>query len=313
MDALEASGCYDPDDGFFYDLLTDASGASTLDPGADPGRGDPGAARDRRSAHPWPNDSQGLRKRFARRLEHKGRHQMLDWRVRGTGDTRRLLLSVVPPDQLRRILATLFDEDAFLSPHGLRVAVQAAQHALLGTRPARARRSSTSPPNRAPPCTAGNSNWRGPVWFPINYLVIRALLQYDQFLGAGLHPRVPDRIRAKSSLRDIAGDLSDRLVGIWLPDADGRRPVYGGGANAADRPGVEGQPAVLRVLPRRQRRRPRRDAPDRLDRPGRRPDPRPTPVQPAPDLRRAGGDGRTRNRPAPATPNGVDAITASPA
>jgi hypothetical protein len=74
----------------------------------------------------------------------------------------------------------------------------------------------------------GNSNWRGPVWFPINYLVIRELLQYDQFLGADFTLEYPTGSGRRLSLRDIAGDLSDRLIGIWLPDADGRRPVYGG-------------------------------------------------------------------------------------
>ena len=74
----------------------------------------------------------------------------------------------------------------------------------------------------------GNSNWRGPVWFPINYLIIRELLQYDQFLGADFTMEYPTGSGRHLALRDIAGDLSDRLVGIWLPGPDGRRPVYGG-------------------------------------------------------------------------------------
>jgi hypothetical protein len=74
----------------------------------------------------------------------------------------------------------------------------------------------------------GNSNWRGPVWFPINYLIIRELLQYDEFLGPDFTMEYPTGSGRRASLRDIAGDLSDRLVGIWLPGADGRRPVYGG-------------------------------------------------------------------------------------
>ncbi len=74
----------------------------------------------------------------------------------------------------------------------------------------------------------GNSNWRGPVWFPVNYLIIRALLQYDQFFGPDFTVEYPTRSGHHLTLREIAGDLTDRLVSIWLPGPDGRRPVYGG-------------------------------------------------------------------------------------
>jgi hypothetical protein len=74
----------------------------------------------------------------------------------------------------------------------------------------------------------GNSNWRGPVWFPVNYVVIRALLQYDQFFGSELTVEYPTGSGKRLTLREVAGDLADRLVSIWLPDHDGSRPVYGG-------------------------------------------------------------------------------------
>ena len=74
----------------------------------------------------------------------------------------------------------------------------------------------------------GNSNWRGPVWFPVNYLVIRALLQYDQFFGPDFTIEYPTGSGRQLTLREVAGDLADRLVSIWLPGPDGRRPVYGG-------------------------------------------------------------------------------------
>ena len=66
------------------------------------------------------------------------------------------------------------------------------------------------------------------MWFPVNYLVIRALLQYDQFLGPDFTIEYPTGSGQQLTLREIAGDLADRLVGIWLPGPDGRRPVYGG-------------------------------------------------------------------------------------
>jgi hypothetical protein len=74
----------------------------------------------------------------------------------------------------------------------------------------------------------GNSNWRGPVWFPVNYIVVRSLLQYAEFFGDDFTVEYPTGSGASHTLREIAGDLADRLVGLWLPDADGGRPVQGG-------------------------------------------------------------------------------------
>jgi hypothetical protein len=102
--------------------------------------------------------------------------------------------------------------------------------------------------------------------FPINYLVIRALLQYDQFFGPEFTIEYPTGSGQQLSLRDIAGDLSDRPISIWLPCLDGRRPVYGGVELMQTDPAWKDKPVVLRVLPRRQRRRPGSHAPDRLDR-----------------------------------------------
>ena len=93
-----------------------------------------------------------------------------------------MLLSVVPPDRLARVFATLFDEQAFLSPHGLRSVSR--RHStpyqvpnLLGAT------IDYEPAESTTAMYGGNSNWRGPIWFPINYLIIRALVQYDQFVG----------------------------------------------------------------------------------------------------------------------------------
>jgi hypothetical protein len=226
MEALEASGCYDPDDGFFYDRLTDPAGVSRavrvqtlvgVIP-ALPAIAVPAADTDR---------IRRLRKRFARRLEQRDRHDILDWRVRGAGATRRILLSVVPPDRLTRILATLLDEDAFLSPHGLRALSR--RHVTPYTVPGLPEATiKYEPAESSTAMYGGNSNWRGPVWFPVNYLVIRALLQYDQFFGPDFTVEYPTGSGHQATLRDVAGDLADRLVSIWLPDPDGRRPVYGG-------------------------------------------------------------------------------------
>jgi hypothetical protein len=226
MDALETSGLYDVGDGFFYDRLVDASGNATpirvqslvgVIP-ALPAASIPVHASER---------LQRLRKRFARLLEQQGR-TLQSWRVRaGSPDAApRVLISVVSPEQLERVLATLFDEDAFLSPFGLRslskrhqvpYEVPGVAGAVIDYQPAESHTA----------IYGGNSNWRGPVWFPVNYLVIRALLQYDQFYGSELIVEYPTGSGTKRSFREISGDLADRLVSIWLPDADGHRPVNG--------------------------------------------------------------------------------------
>jgi hypothetical protein len=226
MDALDQSGCYDPEDGFFYDRLTDPNGVSELIRvqtlvGVIPAL--PAVslrvADIERLNH--------LRKRFARVMARRGRSQVADWRIRGDGEEQRLLMSIVPPDWLSRVLSTLFDEQAFLSPHGLRsvskrhtVAYQLPNlpGAWIEYEPAEGRTA----------MYGGNSNWRGPVWMPVNYLIIRALMQYEQFMGDEAVIEYPTGSGQKLTLREVASDLSDRLVSIWLPDADGRRPVYGG-------------------------------------------------------------------------------------
>ncbi len=225
MEALATSGCFDPDDGFFYDRLTDAAGASvsikvkTL-VGVIPAL--PAISVPTRNIQRL----EQLRERVARRLEHRGQSGILDWRVRGRDGDERLLLSIVPPEQLARIIKTLFDENEFLSPYGLR---SLSKRHTLPYRLETLTRADISyePAESRTAMYGGNSNWRGPIWFPMNYLVITALLQYNDFLGPGSTFEYPTGSGAHLTLSDIAADLSNRLTSIWLPGADGRRPVYG--------------------------------------------------------------------------------------
>jgi hypothetical protein len=226
-DALADSGLYDPADGFFYDRLIGPDGDATvirvqtlvgviplLPAVSMPERDTVRADR--------------LRKRFARRMEDQAQGGDYSWRVRSDGGgSRRLLVSVLTPEQLETVLATLFDEDAFLSPHGLRsvsrrfetpYVLPGMPDAVIDYEPAESRTA----------MYGGNSNWRGPVWFPINYLFIRTLLQYAEFFGDDFTVEYPTGSAARRSLREIAQDLSDRLVTIWLPNSDGDRPVFGG-------------------------------------------------------------------------------------
>ena len=103
----------------------------------------------------------------------------------------------------------------------------------------------------------GNSNWRGPIWFPLNFLVAAALQRYHRFFGDDHTIEYPTGSGQRLSLDAVAHDLWQRIVSIFLAGSDGRRPCFGGVERLTTRPTVAGQPRVLRVLPRRQRRRAR--------------------------------------------------------
>ena len=121
----------------------------------------------------------------------------------------------------------------------------------------------------------GNSNWRGPLWFPLNYLVCDALERYHRFFGDDFTVEYPTGSGQQLTLDEIAAGPA-APADLDLPGRRGRpAALLRLGRPAAARPGLEGQPGVQRVLPRRQRGRARRVAPDRLDRGGRRPDPAP--------------------------------------
>jgi Mannosylglycerate hydrolase MGH1-like glycoside hydrolase domain len=149
--------------------------------------------------------------------------------VSGGPGNQRLLLSLAGPERLARLLARLFDESEFLSPHGLR-ALSAWHREHPYTIEVEGYQASIDyePAESTTPLFGGNSNWRGPVWFPVNYLVISALERYYRFFGDDLVIEYPTGSGQKLTLRQIADDLSWRLISIFTLDADGRRPCFGG-------------------------------------------------------------------------------------
>jgi hypothetical protein len=82
----------------------------------------------------------------------------------------------------------------------------------------------------------GNSNWRGPVWFPINVLIIRALIAYYRYYGDSVRVECPTGSGVEMTLFEVARELAERLISIFLPGRDGRRPVFGGTTVFADDP-----------------------------------------------------------------------------
>lgn len=140
----------------------------------------------------------------------------------------RRLLSLVDETKLRRILARMLDEERFLGPHGIRSLSRVHldepyEFDVGGT----VYSVQYEPAESTTGMFGGNSNWRGPVWFPVNLLIIRALLQHYQYYGDAFRIECPTGSGNEMTLFEVAKEIADRLVATFLPDDDGRRPVYG--------------------------------------------------------------------------------------
>ncbi len=140
----------------------------------------------------------------------------------------RLLLAIASKEKLLRILSRLFDENEFLSPHGIRSLSAAYRDepfrcAIDG----QVRTVAYQPGESSDRTFGGNSNWRGPIWMPLNYLLIEALERYHHFYGDELQVEYPTGSGRKLTLAAIAADLNRRLASLFLPDARGQRPLHG--------------------------------------------------------------------------------------
>jgi hypothetical protein len=140
----------------------------------------------------------------------------------------RRLLSLVNEEKLRRILARMLDEDRFLGPHGIRsVSRWHRDHPYAFDVEGTEHRVQYEPAESTSGMFGGNSNWRGPVWFPVNLLLIRALLQHYRYYGDDLKVECPTGSGTMMTLFEVSQELSRRLAATFLRDGDGRRPVYG--------------------------------------------------------------------------------------
>ena len=148
--------------------------------------------------------------------------------VAGLPGQRRLLLGVVGVGRLRRLLSRLFDESEFLSPYGLRaVSRWHAEHPFTLDVPGLQATIDYEPAESTTGMFGGNSNWRGPIWMPVNFLVIEALARYGRFFGNELQVEYPEGSGHEHSLDEIVVDLRERLISLFTVDSDGRRPCFG--------------------------------------------------------------------------------------
>jgi len=231
-EALEGQGMWDPADGMFYDHLCLASGAVI-----------PIKARSMVGMIPllalaivdekMMHNAMKFGKQFADFLDRRGLADAAKLREQGLlrdgdGGAERLLLSVVGKDRLLILFRSLFDESRFLSKYGLRSLSAVHRDApyvlhLEGTTAT----IDYEPAESTTSLFGGNSNWRGPIWFPLNYLMISCLLRYHKFFGDELTVEYPTGSGAQLTLREIADDLRSRLISIFTRGPDGRRPCFG--------------------------------------------------------------------------------------
>ncbi len=141
----------------------------------------------------------------------------------------RVLLAILGEDRLRRVLAHLLDENEFLSPFGIRsLSAKHREHPYQFWAGGQPLSVGYLPAESDSGMFGGNSNWRGPIWMPVNAILIRALLQYYGYYGDDFKVDFPTGSGRKATLFQIAQELTQRLGRIFTPDAEGHRPVHGG-------------------------------------------------------------------------------------
>jgi hypothetical protein len=138
------------------------------------------------------------------------------------------LIALVDRARLRRLLAAMLDEREFLSPYGLRSLSRIHRdHPLVVEIDGHPMQLDYEPAESTTPLFGGNSNWRGPIWFPLNFLAVESLRQLHAALGEGFTVELPTGSGKEASLGEVANELERRLIRLFLVDERGRRPVYG--------------------------------------------------------------------------------------
>ena len=224
----ESKSLWDPEDGFYYDLLHLPDGKEY-------------SLRIRSMVGLIPLFAvETLEPEIVNRLP--GFKRRMQWFIDNHGDAPehiemserssrgvRYLLSLVNRNQLRRVLSRMLDESEFLSPHGIRALSRYhLDHPYEFRMDGFMSRVAYEPAESSTGVFGGNSNWRGPIWFPVNYLLIESLQKFHYYYGEDFKVEFPTNSKKDADLWQIAAELSRRLTRIFLRDKDGRRPFAGG-------------------------------------------------------------------------------------
>jgi hypothetical protein len=229
MNHVGEGGMWDEEDGFYYDVLRLPDGsARRLKVRSMVGLLPICATT---VIEPWqreqvPNVTKAMRERLRRMPELRESIHPTGEGHLGYGE--RGIAALVNPERLRRILSRMLDENEFLSPFGIRALSRShAEHPYAVTVEGQEYRVNYLPAESDTGMFGGNSNWRGPIWMPVNAVLIRALLSYYLYYGDTFKIECPTGSGKMMNLFEVAREIANRLTRIFLRDQSGRRPVYG--------------------------------------------------------------------------------------
>jgi hypothetical protein len=223
-------GMWDDEDGFYYDLLRLPDGSATR-------------LKVRSMVGLLPLCATTVIEKWQRERIPRAMEQIFErWRrmpellktIHPTGPgnlgvAERGITALVTPERLRRILTKMLDENEFLGPYGIRsLSKFHEQHPFIFHVNGQEYRVDYLPAESNTGMFGGNSNWRGPVWMPVNIMIIRALQQFYLYYGDNFKIECPTGSGRMMNLFDVSKEISDRLTRTFLRDGQGRRPVYGG-------------------------------------------------------------------------------------
>src|SRR5688572_29252759 len=230
MNQPGGQGMWDEEDGFYYDLLRLPDGSATR-------------LKVRSMVGLLPLCATTVLERWQRERVPTAMKSILE-RIRripelaatmhptGPGNygvAERGILAMITPERLRRILAKMLDENEFLSPYGIRALSKFhQQHPYIFNAGGQEYSVDYLPAESNTGMFGGNSNWRGPIWMPVNIMIIRALLNFYLYYGDSFTIECPTGSGKQMNLFEVSKDISTRLTRIFTRDEHGRRPVYGG-------------------------------------------------------------------------------------
>jgi hypothetical protein len=228
MNRLGGGGLWDEEDGFFYDRLQMPDGRKI-----------PMKVRSLVGLIPLfavttlnaeaIDQMPGFKRRMNWFIKHRPDLCLNVASITRPGQEERTLLSMVHPSRLTRVLETMLDESEFLSPHGIRgISRYHRDHPFVLKANGDQYSVNYEPAESTTNLFGGNSNWRGPVWFPVNYLMIESLQRFHHYFGDELQVEFPTGSGVKMNLGQVACELSRRLSRLFLRDQQGRRPAFGG-------------------------------------------------------------------------------------